>query len=251
MTTTGGAEAVLFWALGAVAIVGALGVVFARRAVYSALFLATTMIVLATFYIAQDAVFLGVVQIVVYTGAVMMLFLFVLMLVGVDSSDSLAETLRGQRVAAAVAGLGFAVLLLGAIGAAGTAAFVGLDGANAGGNVEGLAELVFVRYLWAFQLTGVLLVVATIGAMLLAHRERFERRLGQRERSIERFRTGGRVTPKPSPGVYARGNAVDRMARLPDGTYTRDSVSDVLEPRRSDDDERTDDTERTDGGGER
>ena len=80
--------------------------VTASKAVYSAIFLAMTMIVLAVFYIAQDAVFLGVVQVVVYTGAVMMLFLFVLMLIGVDTSESLVETIRGQRVAAIAAGVG-------------------------------------------------------------------------------------------------------------------------------------------------
>ena len=78
-TSTG--EAVQFWVLGVIAVAGALGVVFATKAVYSAIFLATTMIVLAVFYVAQGAVFLGVVQVVVYTGAVMMLFLFVLMLI--------------------------------------------------------------------------------------------------------------------------------------------------------------------------
>ncbi|PRC49789.1 NADH-quinone oxidoreductase subunit J, partial [Mycobacterium sp. ITM-2017-0098] len=100
-------EAILFWVMAAVSVVGAIGVVAAPKAVYSAISLATTMIALAVLYIAQDAPFLGVVQIVVYTGAVMMLFLFVVMLIGVDSSESLAETLRGQRVAAIGMGLGF------------------------------------------------------------------------------------------------------------------------------------------------
>ena len=90
-TSTG--EAVTFWILGACAIIGALGVVIAANAVYSAMFLALTMIILAVFYMVQDALFLGVVQVVVYTGAVMMLFLFVLMLIGVDSAESLVETL--------------------------------------------------------------------------------------------------------------------------------------------------------------
>ncbi len=89
-----------FWVLGAIAVAGAIGVVAAPKAVYSALFLASTMIALAVIYVAQDALFLGVVQVVVYTGAVMMLFLFVLMLIGVDSAESLVETIRGQRVAA-------------------------------------------------------------------------------------------------------------------------------------------------------
>ena len=99
-TSTG--EAVAFWVLGVLAVIGALGVVLAANAVYSAMFLAMTMIILAVFYMIQDALFLGVVQIVVYTGAVMMLFLFVLMLIGVDSAESLKETLRGQRVAAVI-----------------------------------------------------------------------------------------------------------------------------------------------------
>lgn len=113
-TSTG--EAVMFWVLSALALLGAVGVVLAVNAVYSAMFLAMTMIILAVFYMAQDALFLGVVQVVVYTGAVMMLFLFVLMLIGVDSAESLKETLRGQRVAAVLTGVGFGVLLISTIG---------------------------------------------------------------------------------------------------------------------------------------
>lgn len=237
MTVTSTGEAVVFWVLGALALAAAIGVVAAPKAVYSALFLAVTMINLAVLYIAQDAVFLGVVQIVVYTGAVMMLFLFVLMLIGVDSSESLVETLRGQRVAAVIAGLGFGVLLVGSIGSAsvgGTVGgFTGLAEANAGGNVEGLAVLIFTRYVWAFELTSALLITAAVGAMLLAHRERFDRRKTQRELAIERFGPGGYPTPRPNPGVYARHNAVDMPARLPDGTAAPTSVSSVLIPRNS------------------
>ena len=237
MTVTSTGEAVVFWVLGALALAAAIGVVVAPKAVYSALFLAVTMINLAVLYIAQDAVFLGVVQIVVYTGAVMMLFLFVLMLIGVDSSESLVETLRGQRVAAVIAGLGFGILLVGSIGSAfagGTVGrFTGLAEANAGGNVEGLAVLIFTRYVWAFELTSALLITAAVGAMLLAHRERFDRRKTQRELAIERFAPGGHPTPRPNPGVYARHNAVDMPARLPDGTAAPSSVSSVLIPRNS------------------
>jgi NADH-quinone oxidoreductase subunit J len=228
-TTT--AEAVLFWVLGTVAVVAAIGVVAAPKAVYSAMFLATTMIVLAVFYIAQDAVFLGVVQVVVYTGAVMMLFLFVLMLIGVDSSESLVETLRGQRIAAIVAGVGFGVLLIAGIGNVSVAGFAGLEQANAGGNVQGLAALIFTQYLWAFELTGALLITAALGAMVLAHRERFERRKTQRELAVERFRPGGHPTTLPNPGVYARHNAVDVPARLPDGSGSELSVSAILQQR--------------------
>ncbi|HEX9178540.1 MAG TPA: NADH-quinone oxidoreductase subunit J [Mycobacterium sp.] len=233
ITRTSTSEAVLFWILGTVAVIGAVGMVTASKAVYSAMFLAMTMIVLAVFYIAQDALFLGVVQVVVYTGAVMMLFLFVLMLIGVDTAESLVETIRGQRIAALLAGLGFGVLLVAGIGSASTA-FTGLAQANAEGNVEGLAVLIFTRYLWGFEVTSALLITAAIGAMVLAHRERFDRRKTQRELSQERFAGHGRPTPLPGPGVYARHNAVDIPALLPDGSYAEASVSKILTPRTMD-----------------
>ncbi|MCW2730361.1 MAG: NADH:ubiquinone oxidoreductase subunit [Mycobacterium sp.] len=224
-------EAVTFWVLGTLAVLGAIAVVAAPKAVYSAIFLAITMIILAVLYIAQDALFLGVVQVVVYTGAVMMLFLFVLMLIGVDSADSLVETIRGQRIAAIGAGLAFGVLLIAGIGNVSVAGFTGLAQANAGGNVEGLAALIFVRYLWAFELTSALLITATLGAMVLTHRERIDRRKTQREMATERFAPGGHATPMPNPGVYARNNAVDVAARLPDGSDALTSVSGILPPR--------------------
>jgi NADH-quinone oxidoreductase subunit J len=224
-TSTG--EAVVFWMLAPVAVLAALGMLFAKRAVHSALLLALTMLCLAVLYMEQDAPFLGVVQVVVYTGAVMMLFLFVLMLVGVDSADSLVETLRGQRVAAIVAAIGFAALFLFGIGDV-TMTSAGLKEANAGGNVQGLAQLIFSRYVLAFEVTSALLITAALGAMILAHRERHERKLTQRELSEERFRGGRNPAPLPGPGVYARHNAVDTPALLPDGTPADVSVSRVL-----------------------
>jgi len=231
LVRTSTTEAVAFWILATVAVAGAIGVVAAQKAVYSAIFLATTMIALAMLYVAQDALFLGVVQVVVYTGAVMMLFLFVLMLIGVDSSESLVETIRGQRIAAITAGLGFGILLIAGIGTATTTGFVGLAQANAGGNVQGLATLIFTRDLWAFELTSALLITAALGAMVLTHRERFERRKTQRELAVERFGPGGRATPLPNPGVYARHNAVNTPARLPDGSDAESSVSTILQRR--------------------
>jgi len=172
-----------------------------------------------------------VVQVVVYTGAVMMLFLFVLMLIGVDSAQSLVETIRGQRLAAIAAGLGFGVLLIAGIGTLTTTGFVGLSQANEGGNVQGLADLIFTRNLWAFELTSALLITAALGAMVLAHRERFQPRKTQRELAVERFRGGDRATPLPNPGVYARHNAADTMARLPDGSDDETSVSATIRGR--------------------
>ncbi len=225
---TGTGEAVTFWILAPVAVLAAIGMIAVRKAVHSALLLALVMFCLAVFYITQDAVFLGVVQVVVYTGAIMMLFLFVLMLVGVDSSDSLVETLRGQRWAAILAGLGFGALLVAGLGRAALNQFVGLQQANANGNVQGLAQLIFTKYVWAFEVTSALLITAALGAMVLAHRERTEPRKTQRELAEERFRNfaerGGQVSPLPNPGVYARHNAVDMPALLPDGRPAENSV---------------------------
>ncbi|GGW98592.1 NADH-quinone oxidoreductase subunit J [Streptomyces noursei] len=224
-------EAVQFWILGIVAVAGALCTIMMRRAVHSALSLAGTMIVLAVFYLANGAYFLGVVQIVVYTGAIMMLFLFVVMLVGVTAADSLKETLKGQRWLAAGLGVGFGILLIAGIGNAALKEFNGLGDANAGGNVQGLAALIFTKYVFAFEITGALLITAVVGAMVLTHRERTERARTQRERSEARIREGKQVTPLPAPGVYARHNAVDIPGLLPDGTPSELTVSPTLRER--------------------
>ncbi|GGT32986.1 NADH-quinone oxidoreductase subunit J [Streptomyces althioticus] len=228
-TSTG--EAVQFWILGTVAVIGALCTVFMRRAVHSALCLAGTMIILAVFYLANGAYFLGVVQIVVYTGAIMMLFLFVVMLVGVTAADSLKETIKGQRWLALLCGLGFGVLLVGGIGNAALTEFGGLAEANAGGNVQGLASLMFTRYVFAFEITGALLITAAVGAMVLTHRERTERARTQREMAEQRVREGTYLPPLPAPGVYARHNAVDIAGLLPDGTPSDLTVSKTLRDR--------------------
>ncbi|MET8678098.1 NADH-quinone oxidoreductase subunit J [Streptomyces sp. NPDC004647] len=228
-TSTG--EAVQFWVLGIVAVVGALSTVLMKKAVHSALSLAGTMIVLAIFYLANGAYFLGVVQIVVYTGAVMMLFLFVVMLVGVTAADSLKETLKGQRWLAAGCGIGFGILLIAGIGNASVTSFNGLGQANAGGNVQGLAALIFTKYVFAFEITGALLITAAVGAMVLTHRERTERPPSQREQAEARVRTGKQVPPLPAPGVYARHNAVDIPGLLPDGSPSELTVSPTLRAR--------------------
>ncbi|PTH88252.1 NADH-quinone oxidoreductase subunit J [Streptomyces sp. A244] len=229
--STSTAEAVQFWILGTVAVIGALCTILMRRAVHSALCLAGTMIILAVFYLANGAYFLGVVQIVVYTGAIMMLFLFVVMLVGVTAADSLKETIKGQRWLAALCGLGFGVLLVAGIGNASLTEFNGIGQANAGGNVEGLAALLFTKYVFAFEITGALLITAAVGAMVLTHRERTERAKTQRELAEERVREGKQLPPLPAPGVYARHNAVDIAGLLPDGTPSDLTVSKTLRER--------------------
>jgi NADH-quinone oxidoreductase subunit J len=226
----GTGESIVFWVLGTVAVLAALGMILSRNAVHAALLLALDMLCLAVFYGLQEAPFLMFVQVIVYTGAIMMLFLFVLMLVGVDASDSLVETLRGQRVAAALAGLGFGVLVLVAIArAAGGRPAEGLAAANADGNVVAVGQLLFTRHVFAFEVTSALLITAALAAMVLAHREKVQPVRTQQELMRERFRSGEHPTPLPGPGVYARHNAVDTPALLPDGRPSGLSVSPVLE----------------------
>lgn len=232
--SVGTGEAITFWVLGPLSLLGALGVVFARNAVHSALMLVATMFCLAVFYIAQQAPFLGFVQIIVYTGAVMMLFLFVLMLVGRDSSDSVVEVLRGQRLAGLALGVGLAVLLVGAIGGSLTAVTpVGLaaGGAGSGSNVTGIGRLVFTTYLFAFELTSALLITAALGAMVLAHAQsKGHERQGQRATVEARLRgEHDRISPLPGPGVFATGNSVAVPAVLPDGSIAPESISAIID----------------------
>jgi len=228
---TSGGEAVLFWVLAPISVLGALGLIFVKKAVHVALCVALVMISLGIFYIAQGADFLGIVQIFVYTGAVMMLFLFVLMLIGVSSADSLVETIRGQKVAGLLLSAGLGLVLVVAVGSVTFATPIGLTQANAEGNVTGVANLIFGKYVWVFEVTSALLIVAALGAMVLAHRERLTPRPTQRQWSERRFRRGKNLAGLPAPGVYARRNAVDTPALLPDGTPSELSLSRVFAAR--------------------
>ena len=218
-------EAVAFWILGPLSLAGAIGMVLFRNAIHSALSLVATMMSLGAFYVIEQGPFLGLVQIIVYTGAIMILFLFVLMLVGRDSSDSIVETLRGQRWAAALAGIGFALLVALSVGRAFKGRKpVNLDRANAnGGNVHSIASLLFTKYLFAFELTSALLIVAAVGAMVLAHIEREGPKRTQKSYARERIRSG-RPQPLPGPGVLSTGNSIGTPALLPDGTISHESV---------------------------
>ncbi len=224
-------EQATFWICATLAVIGALGLVLSRKTVHSALFTALTMLNLAVLYVANEAPFLGLVQVIVYTGAVMMLFLFVLMLVGVDASDSFIETLKGQRIASLLLVLGFAILVILAVGTAlsGTQA-VGLAEANEefGGNVQGLAHLMFTTYLLPLEVVAALLITAALGALVLAHRDRWAPKMDQEALSklrMERYaETGAHPGPLPNPGVLATSNAVGTPALLPDGSPSELSV---------------------------
>ena len=236
-------EAVAFWILGPVSLAGAIGTISLRNAIHSALSLVATMMSLGAFYVIEQGPFLGLVQIIVYTGAIMILFLFVLMLVGRDSSDSIVETLRGQRAAALLFGTGFALLVAIGVGRA----FTGIKPANLTGtastlpdksldltkpantlnvngtNVHSIAGILFTRYLFAFELTSALLIVAAVGAMVLAHIEREGPKRTQKSLARERI-ASGRPQPLPGPGVLATSNHIGTPGLLPDGTISRDSL---------------------------
>lgn len=224
-----------FYVLAPIMVIAALGILVVRKAVHAALLLAVVMISLAVLYAVLEAPFLFAVQIIVYTGAILMLFLFVLMLVGVDASDSAVETIRGQRVLAVVVGLALGVVLLLAVTQISLGSVVGLEDANEGGNIQALADLLFSRYVFIFEVTSALLITAAMGAMVLAHRERLTPKATQQSLAAQRVRDyaekGTHLGPLPAPGVYARHNAVDTPALLPDGTASALSVSRVLAAR--------------------
>jgi NADH-quinone oxidoreductase subunit J len=220
-----------FWVLAIVAGLAGLGMVLAPKAVHCAVLLAVVMLSLAVLYALAGAPFLAFVQIIVYTGAVLMLFLFVLMIVGVTSSDALVETIRGQRVWAILTAVGMLVLLLLVIGHAAIGPVGSPSATNFGvSNISGLAELIFTRYVFPFEVTSALLITAALGAMVLAHRERTRPKPTQKELSIRRI-ASSRPAPLPGPGTYAQHNAADMPALLPDGSNSELSVSTSMVPR--------------------
>ena len=172
-------EAFIFFVFGALTLASALGVVLARNPVHSALSLVVTLVSVAVLFLQQDAHLLAAVQVVVYAGAIVVLFLFVIMLLGVDHPDTLRDPLKAQRAAAIILGV---VLLAEVLFLAGrewaTGATAPADQAIRGGqaglgnNVERIARSLFTDFLWPFEITAALLVLAVIGAVVLARRSR-------------------------------------------------------------------------------
>jgi NADH-quinone oxidoreductase subunit J len=224
------AEHIVWWILAIVSGSAAIAMILVRRAVHCAIMLAVVMLCLATMYAMLGAPFLAFVQIIVYTGAVLMLFLFVLMLIGISSSDSIVEKIKGQRQWTGLFAIGLLVLLILGIGHAALGPAVPQGAANGTNNLSGIATLIFTTYVFPFEATGALLITAALGAMVLAHRERTVPRPTQRELAARRL-ASGHLAPDPSPGVYALHDAADRPALLPDGTTSELSVSTVLSPR--------------------
>jgi NADH-quinone oxidoreductase subunit J len=167
------AELIVFIVLAPLSVVAALGMVLSRNAVYSALLLVVNFFCLAGFYVLLEAQFVAAVQVIVYAGAIMVLFLFVLMLLGVGNEVVVKEQMRGQRPAAVLLTLGLLVAIVAGLGAGVfDAAPASLAAANEGGNVQAVGRLLFTRYTFAFEIAGVLLVVAAVGALVLGKRQR-------------------------------------------------------------------------------
>src|SRR5580700_3653152 len=220
----------VFWILAVISVGAALAMILVRQAVHCAIMLAVVMLCLATMYAMQGAPFLAFVQIIVYTGAVLMLFLFVIMLIGVSHADSVVETIKGQRMAAGLAAIGLFVILILGIGHAAIGPAAPSTAANGANNLSGLAALIFTTYVFPFEVTGALLITAALGAMVLAHRERMAPKPTQRDLAARRL-ASGQLAPDPSPGVYALHDAADRPALLPDGSTSDLSVSPTLSQR--------------------
>lgn len=173
-------ELLVFVAAAAICLGGALGVVLNRNPVHAALSLVATLFGIAVLFVAQEANFLAAVQVIVYAGAIVVLFLFVLMLLGVDRAEDLTvEPLRGQRVAALVIGLGILALPLLALASTdgeATGARPAADAANrvteGVADIDQLGESLFTDHLFAFEVTSVLLVIAIVGAVVLARKVR-------------------------------------------------------------------------------
>jgi NADH-quinone oxidoreductase subunit J len=186
-------EAIIFFVAAALALAGAVGVVLARNPVHCALLLVVALVAVAIFFLLQEAQLVAVVQVIVYAGAIVVLFLFVIFLLGVDKVESLEDPVRFQRPAALALG---AILLVEIFVLAGRNWVTGarsvrgsatgrVDGADLG-NVERVARVLFTDFLWAFELTAVLLVIAVVGAVVLARRSGQRAQLDEQEQVIAR-----------------------------------------------------------------
>ncbi|MGH8899611.1 MAG: NADH-quinone oxidoreductase subunit J [Egibacteraceae bacterium] len=216
--TSGSAEFWVFWILAPIALGAAISVVMLRNAVHAALMLVVNLFVIALLFAVLEAQFLAVVQIIVYAGAIMVLFLFVIMLLGADRQrEPGRDRIRGQRPAAIVLGaLLLAALLVGVAGpylsgasacnvppqAASAIPCRGLAEVNAspGGNVRGIGRTLFTTYVWPFEVASVLLVIAALGAIILGRKREDPADLF--EAPADRSR-GASSSPDPSAGELA------------------------------------------------
>ena len=228
------AAQVAFWGLAPIMVLLAIGMVISRKPAHSALCLGGVMLGLAVQYAVLEAPFLFVTQIIVYTGSVMMLFVFTMMLIGVDSKETMVETLKGHRIASLILVVAFAALLIMVVTRGVVGDELGMERANSafGGNVEGIAALVVGRWVVAFEATAALLITGALASMVLAHSDVLTPKERQKARLLRRMReyadNGSHIGPLPNSGVYARHNAIHYPALLPDGSVAESSVSPTL-----------------------
>ena len=234
-------ETILFAVVALITVTCGLGLLTAKRAVSAAANMIGIMICLAILYVASDASFLGITQIVVYTGAVMTLVLFVIMMVGVGGEEPVATTgsPSGRWVVAAL-GAGLAVILAVVVWRSVLPVSTD-DGGGVVTNPSAPAELALVLFgghVVTMELTGVLLIIAAVGALTLTHRQRIRPRPTQRARMEARMRAfadkGAHPGQKPMPGVYAATNTAAAPALAADGAALEESVPRVLRVRGQD-----------------
>ncbi|MCI1675049.1 MAG: NADH-quinone oxidoreductase subunit J [Ancrocorticia sp.] len=226
-------ETILFCVIAVVMVALAIyGLLITRHAVYSAACMIAIMVCLAILYTALEAPFMGVVQVAVYTGAILMMFLFVLMMIGVDAADNTHETLPFQRVIAVVGGIGFLAIVGGAVIGSTMPDAVGMKLANNPTNPEAIASAIFGSHALTMELTGALLIVAALGAMTLTHKNTPHKKLSQSElmeAKMEAYqKTGRHIGQKPPSGVYAESNSAANPALTVGGAEVEESVNRVL-----------------------
>lgn len=209
-----GGEVVFFWIVAAFMVAGALGVLFFNKAAYAVLSMVVVMLGLALLFFALEAPFNGAVQVIVYTGAILMLFLFVIMMIGLGASDEYRTQRRGYIVGGVLGALGLSVLLVSAVLVSqvdGPGKFDRDPYSNL--PVTELAVNLFQEHWITIQLTAVLLITAALGAMVLTHSDLLGPKLSQKNVARARMRgfekEGRHIGQLPPPGVFAAGNAVD------------------------------------------
>jgi NADH-quinone oxidoreductase subunit J len=213
-------EAVIFFVAAALALAGAAGVVLARNPVHCALLLVVALVAVAIFFLLQEAQLVAAVQVIVYAGAIVVLFLFVIFLLGVDRQESLEDPIPYQRPAAIALGtllLAEIFVLAGRNWATGARSVRGsatkpVDGRDLG-NVERVARTLFTDFLWAFELTAALLVIAVVGAVVLARRSGQRAQLDEREQAIEEQITEAELSEAAEEDEETAGAYLSRAER--------------------------------------
>lgn len=210
-------EAVLFWSVAALMALGALGVLLFKKAAYAALSMVVVMLGMAVLFFSLEAPFNGAVQIIVYTGAIMMLFLFVIMMIGLGATDGYREQNRSYIWIAVAMGVALAVMTVGAVLSSKVPGPGKIDvDPYSNGPITGLAATLFQDHWFTIQLSAMLLITAAVGAVLLTHSDRLRAKFGQRKTAEARMKEysvkGAHLGQTTAPGVYATSNAVDNPA---------------------------------------